>query len=268
MLYHELSKEDQTLIWLAFDKRFPSNTEKQRLFQYARIRWNIAEDEDSWEEIFAIVTQTPSKFNRLLKAAVQLCPEDSNLQEITEILHSKEQIPIESVFMGLALACLFILALPWLEKAPGILEELQKENILFQEEPSIMLDPIDETLSTIMKSEEILNTPHMGEQHNERQQPSASTVEKNVSGCELQGDGSLIGYWYVGANPPVVKNGQTYIGHGRNVRIDYPDIHNNYNARAEIVCVLYGKRNIPVKTKAILVPGNKYWMALYSQSHG
>lgn len=263
MLYHELSKEDQTLIWLAFDKRFPSNTEKQRLFQYARIRWNIAEDEDSWEEIFAIVTQTPSKFNRLLKAAVQLCPEDSNLQEITEILHTKEQIPLESVVMGLALACLFIMSLPWLEKAPSIVEILQQENILFQEEPSIMLDPIDETLAAIMEPDQILTGSHA--KHSDRQDPNASPLASNVKRCELQGDGSLIGYWYVGANPPVVKNGQTHIGHGRNVRIDYPDVHNNYNDRADIVCVLYGKSNIPVQTQAIHVPGNKYWMALYSQ---
>ena len=56
-------------------------------------------------------------------------------------------------------------------------------------------------------------------------------------------------------------NGWTTIPHGMNVRLDYPERHNNYNAKASVSCVLFANMEVPVLDEAILVAGGKYWVS-------
>ena len=86
--------------------------------------------------------------------------------------------------------------------------------------------------------------------------------------CNIEGSGEIIGYWYAGANEPDVVNGWTTIPHGMNVRLDYPERHNNYNAKASVSCVLFANMEVPVLDEAILVAGGKYWVPLRSVPRG
>ena len=95
-----------------------------------------------------------------------------------------------------------------------------------------------------------------------------ANTTREPSRCSLEGSGDLIGYWYAGDTPPQIDNGWTTIPHGVNVRIDFPEEHNNYNAKTSVSCVLFPNMRVPVQNEPILVAGGKYWIPLMSIPRG
>ena len=93
-------------------------------------------------------------------------------------------------------------------------------------------------------------------------------VDRKAPRCKLHGNGELIGYWYIGAQAPEIINNTTVVPGGRNVRLDYPRADNGYNTRAPIRCVLFANTVVSIQEAPIFVEGNRYWVALYSQSNG
>lgn len=75
--------------------------------------------------------------------------------------------------------------------------------------------------------------------------------------------GELIGWWYAGNRNPV-QVGATYtLPTHANVRADFPDEHNRFNARTALRCTLFPGDRIQVSHAAKQVPGNAYWVPLY-----
>ena len=50
---------------------------------------------------------------------------------------------------------------------------------------------------------------------------------------------------------------------GVNVRIDYPGLHNDFDKRAKVRCILKRGDKVKLTQAAILVPPDKYWVPLY-----
>ena len=49
-----------------------------------------------------------------------------------------------------------------------------------------------------------------------------------------------------------------------NVRLDYPDRHNNYDKRAPLRCTLTTGDRVRLTDAPIAVPGGAYWVPLHS----
>jgi len=76
--------------------------------------------------------------------------------------------------------------------------------------------------------------------------------------------GDIVGYWYAGEHAPGTAGEMVTVPHAVNVRADYPDVHNNFDARARINCVLQEGDIVKLSRDPILVPADRYWIPLVS----
>jgi len=72
----------------------------------------------------------------------------------------------------------------------------------------------------------------------------------------------VVGYWYAGDTAPGIAGETVTVPHAVNVRADYPDVHNNFDARAHINCVLQEGDVVRLSKDPILVPADRYWIPL------
>ncbi len=94
--------------------------------------------------------------------------------------------------------------------------------------------------------------------------PPAPTVPV-VASAEVkcaEGPEGLVGYWYAGADRPGGAGDLVEVPHEINVRADYPDEHNRFNARAEVQCILQPGEMVRLSVDPIRVPGDAYWVPL------
>ena len=81
--------------------------------------------------------------------------------------------------------------------------------------------------------------------------------------CTYDNPGDFIGYWYAGADLPGRKGEIAEVKLGVNVRMDYPGLHNDFNTRAKVRCILKRGDKVKLSDAAIRVPPDKYWVPLY-----
>ncbi len=89
--------------------------------------------------------------------------------------------------------------------------------------------------------------------------PSTTTPRRR--GCKGQA-GEIVGYWYAGATAPGAAGDTITVPQDVNVRADYPDKHNGYDARTPVRCTLGAGDRITLGADPILVPGDRYWVPL------
>ncbi len=292
MLYSELSPTDKEALWQAFDKRFPLGLSKEFLLKEARLSKRVRL-EASWKDIFTQLQEHPREFNRLLRTAVEMRPDDSNLVEMVEILCPPAPVgwfaAVASVVcMGIVASLAVPSEAPSNHNAFARAEQTQADLAALErfEQDSYTQEVTSAIVEDIQHDEPIL-LPDAGEE--EKHPGTASQLEESAplsplltrsirehntaviqtpSRCSIEGSGERIGYWYAGAEPPEVDNGWTVIPRGTNVRVDYPEKHNGYNAKSPVSCVLFANMRVPVKEDPILVAGDKYWVPLYSVPRG
>jgi hypothetical protein len=76
--------------------------------------------------------------------------------------------------------------------------------------------------------------------------------------------GEVIGYWYAGETSPGGVGADYTVDGGLNVRVDYPDVHNDFDARSALVCTLGHGWRLRLGHEPIAVPGGAYWVPLAS----
>ena len=296
MLYSELSPTDKEALWMAFNKRFPIGLSKEFLLKEARVSKLVAL-ETTWETIFEQLQQHPKDLTRVLKTSVDMRPDDQNLCEIVEILCPPAPVGwFATVASVVSLGILATLAFP--QESPTTnafarAEETQADLAAMKRfehaaytkeletittaspEPILLPDagPEEKMGSTARALEETTASlsaiPAPVYEDGEYEQPvSQSQGLITPKRCNIEGSGEIIGYWYAGANPPEVMNGWTTIPHGMNVRLDYPERHNAYNAKSSVSCVLFANMEVPVLDEPLLVAGGKYWVPLRSVPRG
>ena len=285
MNFLDLDSKVQTELIEAFSKRFTSTTSRGKLLDEARIPWP-KQTENSWENIFFCLANNPILLKKLLYTAVQTYPYDQNLKDIVSILVPNPTLH-RNLGQGIAIlagaACaLFVyghidqnietLLLPKSQEAQTELVQAQEANRLKEFSSLIIKNEVDEQalVSAVQQKQHypadiLIQTEEDTPAVMPVQLPESQDASKR---CNTEGNGELIGYWYAGATPPETDDGWTSLNNGRNVRLDYPDVHNGYNARAPITCILFKHTRIPLDKPAIHVPGNKYWVPLYSSPKG
>lgn len=283
MLYTEISQEDRQALWLAFEKRFPLGLEKEFLLQEAHLE-QMFELSTSWEDIFETLQHQPRAFRRLLNSAVDMRPDDQNLSEVAELLRPEANT---TWFIGIAtaisVAILATIAFP-MESNQNPFERTDRNAASHARmmAPSTTLDVVELPVVTPVVEPIALNNGGSEEQEVREGlsaldeisvdltalKPNIPTpvlqVNNQTQRCSFEGNGEIIGYWYAGPEKPNIQDGWTTISYGRNVRLDYPEEHNGYNARAAVTCVLFDNMAVPVQDEPILVAGNRYWVPLRS----
>ena len=297
MLYSELSHTDKEALWQAFDKRFPIGLSKEFLLKEAHVSKRVRL-ESRWKTIFETLQERPRDFTRLLQTAMDMRPDDANLCEMVELLCPPS--PVGWFAAVASVVCLGIVitigapietnssenAFAHVEQTNADLAALERfEQATFTKEletittasPEPVLLPdagseekIGSTARALAETDDTLSAiPAPVYEAGEYEHPiSQSQGLSTPKRCNIEGSGEIIGYWYAGANPPEVMNGWTIIPHGMNVRLDYPERHNAYNAKASVSCVLFPNMEVPVLDEPILVAGGKYWVALRSVPRG
>jgi len=77
-------------------------------------------------------------------------------------------------------------------------------------------------------------------------------------------DAAQVGYWYAGSQYPGGVGSTVPFDRAVNVRVDYPDHHNRFDARSHIECVIQPGDRVRISREPVLVPGNRYWVPLVS----
>ncbi|MFT4621585.1 MAG: hypothetical protein ACI8PZ_000237 [Myxococcota bacterium] len=96
---------------------------------------------------------------------------------------------------------------------------------------------------------------------------TAPTSRSGTAGperCVGAEPGAIVGYWHAGEATPGRSGEVLQMPHGRNVRADYPDEHNRFDARAEVQCQLHRGDRVRLSRDPIRVPGGHYWVPLLS----
>lgn len=81
--------------------------------------------------------------------------------------------------------------------------------------------------------------------------------------CARSSDG-IVGYWYAGAQPPGRAGDLVVVPHAVNVRADYPNRGNRFDARSTVRCVLEAGDTVRLSRDPIAVPKDRYWVPLFS----
>ena len=93
--------------------------------------------------------------------------------------------------------------------------------------------------------------------------PPTVTTANEVGRCTLK-EGGVVGYWYAGENRPGASGQTITMEYSVNVRADYPDAHNGFNARSPVRCGLLTGDTVKLSQDPILVPGDRYWVPILS----
>lgn len=298
MNFLDLDSKLQKELIEAFSKRFSNPIARGRLLDTARIPWP-KQTENSWENIFFCLANNPILLKKLLYTAIDIYPEDQNLRDIVSLLapNPKFHRSLGQSIAILAGAVCGLFVYGQLDQNVGKLLTLQPEENtpkytqMLEETPlkQFSIPVQEEDLPAEIEIADQLNQPMLTAQAQlpaspvmpekqaliepeiEETLPSAIKLDSKSNSrkkCRIEGNGELIGYWYAGSTPPTANDGWITMKHGINVRLDYPDEHNGYNARAPITCVLFRNSKVPMNKPAIHVPGNKYWVPLYSNPQG
>jgi hypothetical protein len=81
--------------------------------------------------------------------------------------------------------------------------------------------------------------------------------------CTVKG-GGIVGYWYAGRSAPAAAGELLVMPGSVNVRADYPDKHNRFDARTALRCTLAPGDRVRLTADPIAVPGGAFWVPLHS----
>ena len=93
---------------------------------------------------------------------------------------------------------------------------------------------------------------------------AAGTDRPHHTGRCTTDEGGLVGYWYAGSEKPGEKGDIITVDRTAFVRADYPDSHNQYNARAAVRCSVLEGDKLLLQEAPVAVPGDAYWIPVYS----
>jgi len=277
MKFSDIDKQTQTDLLRALDKRFPMEADRRDLLERANITWPNKLP-NTWSNIFYCIGDRPRLISALLSTAIQLRPTDDTLRAISELMCPSQQfrlLTLHGVSMILGAACAFLLfweteyTLDDVSPPPAqMTKSLDRSGPSAQPQESPPPPILEQEPSSQMQLESSSDTTTSSSPAPASSTPPTSKKKQGYTRCRPSGDGELIGYWYAGEQSLESKDGWLEMDVWRNVRADYPDKHNNYNARATINCTLSPKTKVFLKDPPILVPGGKYWVPIYGTIQG
>ena len=195
----------------------------------------------------------------------QVHPDDENLQHACALLtENKGASP--AALMGAALSVGILLAIV----GGGIYTQSQTavESPTLQPQSVVASADLQVSATQVVEAAVVVEDPVVEEEVVlvEKVLVVAEAPTKSVSTfkrCTAE-EGEVVGYWYAGEQLPGTQGSTVTLTHAVNVRADYPDVHNRFDARSTVTCVLQEGDVVRLSSAAVKVPGNAYWIPLIS----
>ncbi len=215
---------------------------------------------------------------RLTKRVARVDPDDENLQSACEILVTPgarlESFAIGAAFVGgtgillvsIAAAAGILAAAAMLDTTERIVEisPAPGEEVFAMADDESVEPEIEESYEEpIITVEPEVAAVQATPTKKRAAKRAAKRAKKRFERCAAKG-GEIVGYWYAGESTPGDLGQYVTVSHATNVRADYPDVHNNFDARTNINCVLQEGDVVRLSRKPILVPADRYWIPLLS----
>lgn len=262
-----------------FARRFPRRAEVNALARSARIVLDetlAGDDGMVWATVLA-EARIQKRLRALAREASRQEPGDQNLQEVCRLLAASEPAPVLPWLVGGG-AILALLAFgvgAWIGTRGG--PEPEPEPIVAAAAP-VEAAPVEAAPVEAAPVEPAPVEPAPVEAAPVEAAPvepapapptvpaptaSAPTVSATAASRCPGMPGQLIGYWYAGREAPGAKGQTITVPTAANVRADYPDRHNGYDARAPLRCGLRAGDRVRLSQDPVAVPGGVYWVPLY-----
>ncbi|MFT5682869.1 MAG: hypothetical protein ACI8RZ_003793 [Myxococcota bacterium] len=243
-----------------FSRRFPDDSQRERMASSA----GLSEDASDWGGLLRSA-QSSRRLAQLAEVTLAAAPEDENLRDVCLILTAprRRKQTILALSSAVALALALVIAFAATRSPPN--EPVEPAAVLASADntpPPVAVQPEPEPAAEPVV-EPVAPPEPAGADAEPAVVPVAAPASAPSTGRCRAGKGTLIGYWYAGAERPGGAGSSVSIPVTVNVRADYPDEHNRFNARADIRCVLHQGDRLTLTADPIRVPGQRYWVPLY-----
>lgn len=221
----------------------------------------------AWERLIT-TAQNRRKLPKLAIVAAKTDATDQNLQAVCNLLGARSRIVRNRTIAAAAAACLAVsfgyagFTLGTDEATP----ELATASTPI--EPTLEVPALDDTIvvadatPTIEEPPPVPDGPAYTTAHTAPEERPTGPAWRNGR-CTYSEPGEFIGYWYAGDELPGRQGEVAEVKLGVNVRMDYPGLHNDFDTRAKVRCILKRGDKVKLTDAAILVPPDKYWVPLY-----
>ena len=294
---------EQEILELApfFARRFPDDIERQRLTKAAKVPFVSGPTPlEAWAATLG-TAQERRRLPELAAIAMQADSTDDNLQEVCTILTAPIQRRRVRVAIGSGVAAALVLlgVVSWSSSEPASVQPLlsmrapeapvEPDAVLVSTaamprpqhtaRPAAVAAPVESAPAEATTAEATSAAATSAEAAT-AEAATAATAEATATsgaprapaaapeaaaaytGCRAPA-GTLVGYWYAGAEAPGAAGQTITMPITVNVRADYPDAHSHFNSRAPIRCVLNAGEQITLSAAPIAVPGDRYWVPLH-----
>jgi len=287
-----------------FAKRFPHAAQRDALASEAHVRFREPPTDDPSVAWGGLLTraQEQAALERLARCAARRMPSDENLQGVSAVLNGRAWPPagrqsttptwLRQVGVMAALVVLAVGSV-WMVRS----EEAAELAEVRQEAPEalVAVRPVSGTTETPRLAKSVVVEPPAAttaavdgeapagsdapEGVGEDAPPTALSNAENgrsdddsatpaTPAAQLPGcrgaPGELVGYWYAGRSAPGKAGDRITVPRDLNVRADYPDRHNDFDARTPIRCTLGEGAGLVLTADPIAVPGGAYWVPLHT----
>jgi hypothetical protein len=262
-----------------FAKRFSDDAVRTMLAQQAGIEATEIEGEATiaWETLIT-TAQNRRRLPNLAIVASRTDQTDQNLQAVCNLLGARARIMRNRILSGVAAASI----------ALGF--GIAGWTLGTQDAPEALVSA-DAVLPELASDTQILPTPFSAEEIPNADASSTPTTAVSAEAtvaieaayvrshtppkdrtkgpawhngrCTYDKSSDFIGYWYAGENSPGAAGQTVTVELGVNVRADYPDVHNNFDKRTKVRCILKRGDKVKLTAAPILVPGDRFWVPLY-----
>ena len=252
-----------------FAKRFSEPQVRSMLAKQAGLKEDKEAHEPTmaWEALIT-TAQNRRKLPKLAIVAARTDQTDQNLQAVCNLLGARARIVRNRVITATAAASLavgfgwagFNMAESSTPEALAAVVEVEKPA------PTPVIETAPEPVEVVAEvvEEPVIEPegPGYTRTHTPPEERPNGPAWRNGR-CTYDKDSDFIGYWYAGADLPGRQGEVITVEMGVNVRKDYPGLHNSFDKRAKVRCILKRGDKVKLTEAAILVPGDKFWVPLY-----
>ncbi len=255
-----------------FAKRFSEPSVRTMLARQAGIKEELdgEQPDRAWEQLIT-TAQNRRKLPKLAIVAAKTDATDQNLQAVCNLLGARSRI-VRNRSIAAAAAAVLAVSFGYAGFTIGTDDTPQPlaDSSAPVAEPAVVdaeTDAVAETapepaIETVAEAPAEPAGPAYVTAHTPpKERPNGPAWRDGR--CTYDKPGDFIGYWYAGADLPGRKGELAEVKLGVNVRMDYPGLHNDFNTRAKVRCILKRGDKVKLSDAAIFVPPDKYWVPLY-----
>jgi len=262
-----------------FARRFPTASLRGPLLTAARVEEPGIDDPTAVWLVILAEAQGSGRLRKLVAAARRTAPDDDNLQDVCHILQPPPSRLGSTLAVASGIACALLvvaIAAPALQSpseaadatgsAPAALVSAISPTPAPDAVVAANITPPRTNLEIVSKvrvsSDANPPAPEKPAATAAPARPDPAPAATSRGRCRA-GKDELVGYWYAGKDAPGSAGETIVAANTTNVRADYPDEHNSFNARAPVRCLLLEGDQLTLTADPIAVPGDRYWVPLY-----